>query len=118
MRSGPGAPPLKLSDALVTAVAIETRRLEVMGRDAYINAGRQDDNIVAQMVVIGTITDAYVIEQQYESHLLMHAGMPETPGLKGGLMALPIVPINAVDLLHCELTLKEEKEVERKFLKR
>jgi hypothetical protein len=113
MRSGPGTPPLQLSDALVTAVAVEGRRLEVMGRDAYINAGRQDDNIVAQMVIIGTITDAYVIEQQYESHVLKHASLPETPGVKGGLM-----PVNTVDLLHCELTLMEEKEAEKRFLTR
>jgi hypothetical protein len=56
------------------------RRMETLGPAAYLNAGRQEDNIVGQMVVLGVIHDQYIVQQQHERYQLAHAGIPATEG--------------------------------------
>jgi hypothetical protein len=97
MREGPGAPDTELSPAMIGAIASETRRLEVMGRDAYINAGVNHDHTIGQMVVMGTILDRYHIQQQHETRILMHAGLTRRKGVKGELVAPPMArPVQSV----------------------
>jgi hypothetical protein len=75
---------------MLGAIAVKTRRLHALGRDGYINAGRQDGNIWGHMVVMGVILDACVVEQAYESQILIHAGLPPSPGVEGALMPPPM----------------------------
>jgi hypothetical protein len=76
MMVGPEAPTLHVSDAVVAAISVEYQRLETIGRDAYLNAGRRDANIVGQMVVVGSILDACDIQQQVETFHIIHSGLP------------------------------------------
>jgi hypothetical protein len=119
MMAGPEAEEVQLSAVLVGAVAAESRRLEVLGPTAYVNGGRQDDNIVGQMVVMGSVQDAYRVQQQYELHPLSHAGLDIARERTSDLM---LCSIQAMAATRADMSFsrwnREDREEEAAFLRR